>query len=669
VQFASNSLSNSGELTISDFVNIPMMRPEIDRNTSRSTSRRYAARYRFAVLLAIVFVCGAALYTYRATRNPAGFFVDESSIAYNAYTISQTGQDEFGNSWPLYFRAFGDYKNPVYIYLLAGLFKLTGPSILTARMLSAFAGVIAALLLGVLAARVSRSREGGIVVAGSALLTPWLFEVSRVSMEVALYPLVLILFLLAVHRASTKLKWSWANVLAVAATLALLTYTYSVGRVLAPLLALGLGFLITRKRFAGILQTWVLYALTLIPLIVFQRNHDDALTGRFKLISYVTPESSTLEIAWAFLKHYAGNLSPRSLLWSGDPNIYQVAHIANTPALLAATFVLILMGVWLVVRDHRSEPWWRFVLFGFVVSAVPASLTLDYFHMLRLVPMLVFLLLLMAPAVAKLATNEKRRWYKPVLVVLILLTLAQGATFQWRYHAAADSPWRLHLFDAAFPRVIFAAALAQPSRPIFLADPAPTAYIQSYWYAVLNRVPISDLSLLKLDEAPPIGAVVISTETACDRPRVLAHTEPYTLYVVDRKPWLRVPLPESAMRAEISVSDLPAITNAGEDVRIKVHVQNRGDTLWPGCERSAGAMQVSLGGRWLNGAGQKFSAAEGRTPLPADVAPSREADLTFAIHAPTQPGEYLLELGMLQEGVAWFGLKGSKTWRGVVKVR
>src|SRR5437660_3583859 len=109
-------------------------------------------------------------------RNPAGFFVDESSIAYNAYTISQSGRDEFGNSWPLYFRAFGDYKNPVYIYLLAGLFKLTGPNILTARLLSAFAGVIAALLLGLLAARVSGSREAGIVVAGSALLTPWLFE-------------------------------------------------------------------------------------------------------------------------------------------------------------------------------------------------------------------------------------------------------------------------------------------------------------------------------------------------------------------------------------------------------------------------------------------------------------------------------------------------------------
>src|SRR5712691_7014884 len=131
---------------------------------------RKSERYRLPLLFVILLVCGATLYTYRVTRNPAGFFVDESSIAYNAYTISQSGQDEFGNSWPLYFRAFGDYKNPVYIYLLAALFKLTGPSILVARLLGAFAGVAAAVLLGLLAGRISRRRDVSIIVTVSALL-------------------------------------------------------------------------------------------------------------------------------------------------------------------------------------------------------------------------------------------------------------------------------------------------------------------------------------------------------------------------------------------------------------------------------------------------------------------------------------------------------------------
>jgi hypothetical protein len=382
----------------------------------------------------------------------------------------------------------------------------------------------------------------------------------------------------------------------------------------------------------------------------------------------VQPESSTFEVVRTFLKHYTGNLNPWRLLVTGDPNIYQVAHVAHTPALLLATLILALIGVWLIARSRRSDAWWRFVLFGLAASLVPASLTVNYFHMLRLVPLLVFLILLTVPALEKVFSWDRVRWRKPVLAGLVVMTLAQGAAFQWRYHASAGSPERLRLFDAGFPRVIFPPALAQTSRPIYIADPAPTAYIQSYWYAALNGARVSDFVLLKQNESPPLGAVVISTETGCDRPKILAQTEPYTLYIVDRPPRSRSPLPESAMRAEISVIDFPLDVQAGAKLKIKVRVMNRGDVVWVGCERNASPMQVSLGGRWLNPAGQKISKEEGRTPLPADIAPSEAADLGWTIDVPRQPGEYLLELDMLQEGVAWFGLKGSKTWHGSLRV-
>ena len=73
-----------------------------------------------------------------------------------------------------------------------------------------------------------------------ALVTPWLFEVAHVVIEVALYPFALSLFLLCVHRAAGKPKWRTSEIIPIALALALLTYTYSIGRLLAPLLALGL---------------------------------------------------------------------------------------------------------------------------------------------------------------------------------------------------------------------------------------------------------------------------------------------------------------------------------------------------------------------------------------------------------------------------------------------
>src|SRR5690348_15577232 len=95
-------------------------------------------------ILSFLLLLLALSYFYQVPQNPPGFYIDESSIAYNAYTIATTGRDEYGESWPLYFRAFGEYKNPVYIYSLAFLFRVFGPSILVARLLSASLTVIAA---------------------------------------------------------------------------------------------------------------------------------------------------------------------------------------------------------------------------------------------------------------------------------------------------------------------------------------------------------------------------------------------------------------------------------------------------------------------------------------------------------------------------------------------
>ena len=108
---------------------------------------------RSGLFLLSLIILAAGFYFTKVVHNPPGYYIDEASISYNAYVISQSGQDEFGRSWPLYFRAFGDYKNPVYLYLLAGIYCITGPSILAARLLSVTLGLLAAGTFGLLAWR------------------------------------------------------------------------------------------------------------------------------------------------------------------------------------------------------------------------------------------------------------------------------------------------------------------------------------------------------------------------------------------------------------------------------------------------------------------------------------------------------------------------------------
>ncbi len=172
----------------------------------------------------------AFLYFYDVPKNPVGFFVDEASIAYNAHTVAQTGRDEYGEALPLYFRAFGEYKSPVYIYVLSLVFRVTGPSSLVARIVSATAGLFAAAMFGFLGAylttRLTSRRIVGLIVFLAAALTPWLFEISRLVFEVALLPALLGLFLLLLQCAAKSEQWSWWVCAGLGVLLGLIAYTY-----------------------------------------------------------------------------------------------------------------------------------------------------------------------------------------------------------------------------------------------------------------------------------------------------------------------------------------------------------------------------------------------------------------------------------------------------------
>jgi 4-amino-4-deoxy-L-arabinose transferase-like glycosyltransferase len=503
-------------------------------------------------LLAIsLFVAFA--YFAGVPKNPPGFFIDEASIAYNAHTIALQGRDEHQQRFPLYFRAFGEYKSPVYIYALAAVFRVTGPSILAARILSAIFGLTAALLLGLLAFRISRRRLIGFIIFISAALTPWLFEVSRLVFEVTLLPALLALFLLCLHRASKQEKWSWRSAAVLGVLLGLMVYSYSAARLLAPLLALGLVFFITRQRWRGVVLTWFIFALTLAPLAFFSARHPGALGERFKYVTYVKPADSRTDIVLRFLKNYARDFSPRSWLIKGDPEPRH--HLPGMGSLLAGVVTLGGLGLAVVLLRHRREAWWRFILYGLFVSPIPASLTLDHFHTLRLIALPVFLLMLAVPAIEFLygkrgeqnlehlserpasalgnGTREtaakNKLWQsfrQALLAALVVLTIVQGAIFQRQFHTA---PPRVDAFDSYYPQVLDA-ALAQTERPIYLFDKTPAAYMYAFWYATLRGLNLNTFQRANLDAPPPPGAVVISHELPCTNCEMIFERGQFRVY-------------------------------------------------------------------------------------------------------------------------------------------
>lgn len=605
---------------------------------------------------------GAVVQFASLRTNPPGFFLDESSIAYNAHTISTSGRDEHGESWPLFFRAFGEFKNPVYVYLLAGVFRLTGPGTLSARALSATLGLLAILLLGLLAFRITENPGTALLFSLLVLLTPWTFELSRLVLEVALYPFAVALFLLAVWDAARKLRWSATQICALAGTLALLTYSYSIGRLFAPLLALGLVVFVNRRRLTGVLLTWMTYAVTLIPLLIFHARHPGAMTGRFQYLSYLKPENTFVQNARHFAAHFVANLNPWRLFVTESAKTNELVHVPGPPAMLTITVGLVVVSLILLFKQRKIDAWWRFVFYAVVASLVPASLTTDNFHMLRLAPLAVFLLVLTIPALQWLTEPHVSR---AALIAVALLICAQGLFFQWRYHASVTAPRRLHTFDGDYPAKILPSALQQAgSQPVYLADnPARPAYVQALWYATLWKIPLNKFVSLGFDKPAPEGAVVITTEETCPRCRVLEYSEPYTTYVASGPPRVLSRLPDEGMRAELNVSAPPARLRAGEQTTIQVVVRNVSQSSWLAAERSDAEFRVSVGNHWLDPNGATVVNDDGRAAIPSDVSPGATITVPLIINAPRRAGEYLLEVDMLQEGASWFSSRGSRTWR------
>ncbi|MFT3744909.1 MAG: hypothetical protein QM785_11540 [Pyrinomonadaceae bacterium] len=501
----------------------------------------------------LIFLIGAvalyAFYISGLSHNPPGSYLDESGGAYNAYLIATTGKSEFGIRFPLYFQFYTEnaieYSNSPHIYLMSLMYLFVPPSIFAARVMAGTMVFLATMMLGLLAARISGRKSVGVILAIIAVATPWLFEASRLILEVFIYPISLVLFLYFLYRAQVKEKWTIVDNASIGAALGLLTYSYTIGRLLAPMLALGLIlFGLNRRAFLNILKTWVAYGISLLPLVIFYLSNPDAISKRFKSITYISAEKPLTQNIWEFLQSYFADISPDFLLYSGDPLLRH--HVPGMGGLLAATFVLAIVGLIVILIKHRTDHWWQFVIYGLLVSVIPGALTMQRYHSLRLIGFPIFLLLITVPAIVWLI-GERRSTspainvdaHQPfaasarvlgigLLGIVMVLTVFQSFVFHSRFAEAGES--RSYVFDGAYPKVLNE-ALSRSDRPIYLEDGFwGPAYIHAYWYGTIWGVPPSNFIHLAERQLPAIDSVVITSNTTCNSCEILFRSGNYLLY-------------------------------------------------------------------------------------------------------------------------------------------
>ena len=134
--------------------------------------------------LILVILLAAFLRLWQLSSVPPSPSLDEVSIGYNAYSILQTGRDEYGILFPILLRAYDDWRPAMHVYTSLPFVKLLGPSALAVRLPSAILSILTVLATYFLVKRLCKNESIALIATLLLAISPWHIYISRLGHEV-----------------------------------------------------------------------------------------------------------------------------------------------------------------------------------------------------------------------------------------------------------------------------------------------------------------------------------------------------------------------------------------------------------------------------------------------------------------------------------------------------
>jgi SAM-dependent methyltransferase len=113
-----------------------------------------------------------------------------------------------------------------------------------------------------------------------------------------------------------------------------------------------------------------------------------------------------------------------------------------------------------------------------------------------------------------------------------------------------------------------------------------------------------------------------------------------------------------------AVTSVPAAAIVGSEVPLALRVRNCGNTVWLREPRNGSTGHVTVGGHLLSASRDVVLEHDYfRAPLPRDIQPGDIFETSISLPWPLTSGSFVIELDMVDEGIAWFHERGSATLR------
>lgn len=359
----------------------------------------------YRLLLTTVLL--AAILRFAFPSVPPSLNWDEASHGYNAFSVLKTGADEWGVKFPTIFRAYGDYKLPVYIYLTVISEFFLGVSALAIRLPSILAGLGTVFFSYLLATHLF-NKKVGLLTALFVAIEPWSFFLSRGAFEANLA-----LFFI-VSGAFFFFKGLKNPLYFVLCTLffGLSVWTYNSARIFVPIFLVVLLFiwrvelmkLLKSSRLTFALYT-LIFALFFLPMFfqlarpagqaryswvaildegAINKINESRASANYSPFVERALHNKVTYFALEFSRNYINHFNPKYLFLEGGSH-YQFS-IPGFGLLYPINGLFILIGLFVLMKRKTKESYT--VLAWLLLAPIASSLTRESPHVLRSITLL-----------------------------------------------------------------------------------------------------------------------------------------------------------------------------------------------------------------------------------------------------------------------------------------
>lgn len=221
-------------------------------------------------LVVLIFLIGFFVRILGIDNHPSGFTPDEASFGYDAYSILNTGRDQWGNLLPLSLRSFGDFKLPLYTYLTIPSVAIFGLNEFATRLPNALIGSFAVLTVYFMVLEVLKKQRIAAFSMFLFAISPWHILLSRGAFEANLTTFFAPLAILFFYKGIKNNNYLILSALFFGLNL----FSYHSARLLTPLLLAALVWeertAFKKSSYKFIFSAIVLLFIAISVLVTFQ---------------------------------------------------------------------------------------------------------------------------------------------------------------------------------------------------------------------------------------------------------------------------------------------------------------------------------------------------------------------------------------------------------------